>query len=157
VSSKGTPFDLPSNDPRTTRLQQAGYANISLLAVVDGRNFYRFQQQAGSSCFGTGASDATWPVGAIKCRIAAPYFPSPELPVLDLSDVGMQTGGVRPSYVRIEGFAADGVASIGAVEEDGTVTERIPVDGNVYSAPAPANTVRLVALSEDNTVLADIP
>jgi hypothetical protein len=157
VSSQGTPFDLPPNDPRTVRLQQAGYGNISVLAVAGGRNFYRFQQQSGNSCFGTGASDAAWPVGAIKCRVAAPYFPSPELPVLDLSDVAMQAGDVRPSYVRIEGFAADGVASIGAVDEDGTVTERVPVNGNVYSAPAPPNTVRLVALSQDNTVLADIP
>lgn len=156
VSSQGTPFALPPNDPRTARLQQAGYANISVLAVANGRNFYRFEQQSGASCFGTGESDATWPIGAIKCRIAPPYFPSPELPVLDLSQIAMQQGDVRPTYVRIEGFAADGVASVGAVDEDGAVIDRIPVRGNVYSAPAPPSTVRLVALSEDNTVLANV-
>jgi hypothetical protein len=157
LSSPGVPVQLPASDPRTKRLEGAGYTSISALATVRDRTFYRFDLRSGEACFGTGNSAADWPIGTIMCRIRPPYFPSPELPVLDLSMVGMDRGEATPTYLRIEGFAADGVARIGAVDAEGRVIARIPVDGNVYSAPAPLGTVRLVALGDDDQVLDELP
>jgi len=157
LSSPGVPVQLSASDPRTKRLEGAGYTSISALATVHDRTFYRFELRSGQACFGTGNSAADWPIGTIMCRIRPPDFPSPELPVLDFSLVGMDRGEAMPTYIRIEGFAADGVARIGAVDAEGRVIARIPVDGNVYSGPAPDGTVRIVALGNADQVLGQLP
>jgi hypothetical protein len=60
-------------------------------------------------------------------------------------------------YIRVEGVAADGVASVGLLDRNGKTVERVPVHGNVYGAESlPARTgVRVVALDASGNVLGD--
>jgi hypothetical protein len=69
----------------------------------------------------------------------------------------MDRGHAAMHYIRVEGVAADGVASVGLLERDGAMVERLPVRGNVYGAeslPTRAG-VRLVALDASGDILGD--
>jgi hypothetical protein len=147
LSAQGTPVTLPPNDVRTKHLRGSHVTKVALLGTVGGRSFYRVGASA-HPCYGAGRAGAAWPLGVIMCRNAPPYFPSPEMPVLDLSVVGMDRGDAEMHYIRVQGLAADGVASIGVVDRDGATVARLPVRGNVYGAESlpTATGVRLVAL-----------
>ena len=130
--------------------------DLTLLGTIGGRNIYRVGDSA-HACYGAGEADAAWPVGVIKCRNAAPYFPSQEMPLFDFSSVGMDDGDAEMHYIRIEGVAADGVASVGLLDDNGATVERLPVHGNIYGAESlPTRSgVRLVALDASGHVLGD--
>jgi hypothetical protein len=77
------------------------------------------------------------------------------MPLFDFSTVGMDRGDAAMHYIRVEGVAADGVASVGVLDQNGETLERLPVQGNVYGADSlPTRTgVRLVALDASGNVL----
>jgi hypothetical protein len=124
---------LPPNDIRTKRLHGSRITDLTLLGTIGGRSIYRVGDSA-HPCYGVGNAGTRWPLGVIVCRNAAPYFPSRETPLLDFSRVGMDRGHAAMHYIRVEGVAADGVASVGLLERDGAMVERLPVRGNVYGA-----------------------
>lgn len=158
LSATGTPVQLPPGDPRTQRLIDAGYDDVSLLATTGGRSFYRLELDSGRACFGTGATGTSWPFGRITCRIAEPYFPSAEMPILDLSVIGMDRGDAEPHFTRVQGLAADGVTTIRILGSGGTVLKSVPVHGNVYSELSPpAGSADLAGVDSDGTVVARIP
>lgn len=97
------------------------------------------------------------PLGVIVCRKAAPYFPSREMPLFDFSMVGMDRVDAEMHYIRVEGVAADGVASVGLLDRNGATVERLPASGNIYGAESlPTRTgVRLVALDASGNVVGD--
>ena len=156
VSAHGTKVALPRNDIRTKRLHGSHMDDLTLLGTIGGRNLYRVGGSA-RACYGAGDADAAWPLGVIKCRNAAPYFPSQEMPLFDFSMVGMDRGDAEMHYIRIEGVAADGVASVDLLDRNGATVERLPVHGNVYGAESvpTRNGVRLVALDASGHVLGD--
>jgi hypothetical protein len=156
VSAQGTKVALPPNDIRTKRLRGSGISDLTLLGTVGGRSLYRVGDSA-HPCFGAGDAGATWPLGVISCRNAAPYFPSREMPLFDFSMVGMDRGDAEMHYIRVEGIAADGVASVRVLDRDGATVERLPVRANVYGAESlPTRTgVRLVALDAGGNVIGD--
>jgi hypothetical protein len=156
VSARGTKVALPAGDIRSKRLRGSGIADLTLLGTVGGRSIYRVGDSA-HACYGAGDADAAWPLGVIKCRNAAPYFPSQKMPLFDFSMVGMDRGDAEMHYIRVEGVAADGVASVGLLDRDGATVERLPVHGNVYGAESlpTRNGVRLVALDASGHVVGD--
>jgi hypothetical protein len=158
LSARGQTLTLPPNDVRTKHLRGSGITQLTLLGTLRGRSFYRVGESE-HPCYGAGNAGAAWPLGVILCRNAPPYFPSPEMPVLDLSTVGMDRGDAEMHYIRVAGLAADGVASIGIVNHDGAVIERLPVRANVYGADSlpTATGVGLVALDQGGHVLARVP
>lgn len=158
VSAQGTEVRLPPKDVRTKRLRGSRITELTLLGTVGGRSLYRV---GGSEhpCYGAGDTGASWPLGVISCRIAPPYFPSPELPLFDFSTVGMDRGDAEMHYIRVEGVAADGVASVDVLDRSGATVERLPVRANVYGAESlpTATAMRLVALDASDNVVGGAP
>jgi hypothetical protein len=156
VSSPGRPITLAPGV--IEKLHLDAWSEISLLATKGTRHFYRFERPAGNPCFGTGRTDAPYPIGMISCRIAAPFFPSPEMPVLDLSVVSIEKGDTA-RFTRVQGIAADGVARVGILDADGNVAAEIPVENNVYSSDSVPRdtTAALVAVGADGRILAAVP
>jgi hypothetical protein len=154
VAATGTKITLPPADVRTKRLRGSGISDLTLLGTVGGRSIYRVGESA-HPCYGAGEAGAAWPLGVIKCRNAAPYFPSRQMPLFDFSTVRMDRADAAMHYIRVEGVAADGVASVGVLDQNGETVERLPVQGNVYGAASlPTRTgVRLVALDASGNVL----
>ena len=155
VSAAGTPVQLPARVREKLHLN--AYSEISLLATSGTRHFYRFDRGGERPCFGTGRTDALYPIGMITCRFAAPFFPSAEMPILDLSVVAIDSES-GPRFVRVSGFAADGVKRVGVLGADGEIVAEIPVRRNVYyTASPPPNAAALVALAVDGTIVASVP
>jgi hypothetical protein len=121
-------------------------------------NLYGVRRRS-AYCYGAGRAGAAAPLGVIHCMNAPTSFPSPKKPILDLSVVGMERGDAEMHFIRVEGLASDAVASIGVLDRDGTVIERLPVRANIYGAePQPTATgVRLVAFDHGGHVLARVP
>ena len=158
ISARGTLIKLPRADRRAKRLRGSGITVVTLLGTAGGENLYRVGQQSGHACYGAGRTGAKWPLGVITCRIASPYFPSPEMPILDMSGAGMEWGHGPMHFLQVAGVAADGVASIGILDENGTVIESIPVHGNIYGASSlPADAVSLQARDASDHVLTQVP
>lgn len=156
VSARGTKVALPARDIRTKRLAGSRITELTLLGTIGGRSIYRVGDSA-HPCYGAGDAGASWPLGVIACRNAAPYFPSRQMPLFDFSTVGMDRGDGEMHYIRIVGVAADGVASVGLLDRNGATVERLPVRGNVYGAESlPTRSgVRLVALDASGNVVGD--
>jgi hypothetical protein len=158
VSSAGPTINLPAGDPRTTHLVDGGLVAVEQLAVHNGRAFYRLSMKSGDTCFGSGSPAATWPIDAFKCSIAAPVFPSPNRPILDMSHVELRAGDPQPHFTKLEGIAADGVTAIELRDESGQALARLPVVDNVYwDVNPPASAVSGVALDAAGHALADLP
>jgi hypothetical protein len=158
VSAQGIEVSLPPKDVRTKRLRGSHMTDLTLLGTVGGRNLYRVGGPE-HPCYGAGDAGASWPLGVISCRIAPPYFPSPEMPLFDFSTVGMDRGDAEIHYIRVEGVAADGVASVAVLDRSGATVERLPVRANVYGAESlpTATGVRLVALDASGNVVGGAP
>jgi hypothetical protein len=158
VSAVGAPVALPAGDRRTTHLLEAGFGDIERIAIHGGRAFYRLNLTSGKACYGAGPAAAEWPLGVIKCTFTEPGFPSPKRPILDGSLVALSQGYAQPHLVRVQGFAADGVAEIAVRDASGATITRLPVINNVYwTENPPANSVSLAALDASGRVLATSP
>jgi hypothetical protein len=128
--------------------------SVRLIAVRGTRRYYRITRRAGRDCFGIGATAASGDHFSVACSAA---FPSPERPILDRSVFGADTGESL-HVITLEGFAADGVATIGLENLAGVVARRIRVTGNVYRLGAvPPGLVRIVALDTNGKVLFAVP
>jgi len=155
MSATGTPVALPA--ATIAKLHLTSFSRISLMASHGQMRFYRLDRGAGTPCFARGRTDAPYPIGMIACRTAAPYFPSADMPILDLSTVEI-SGTDGPHLLRAEGFAADGVAAVALVDGHGSIVKRLPVTGNVYyDDEVPNNATGLEALAADGQTLAQIP
>ena len=79
------------------------------------------------------------------------------MPLFDFSVVGMDRSDAEMHFIRVEGVAAEGVASVGLLDHNGETVDRLSVHGNVYGAESlPTRTgVRLVALDASGNVLGD--
>lgn len=144
----GTPFALPADDRRTQRLRGSGYTDLERLATRGTTNFFRFGTTSGRSCYATGPVGAPWPLGSITCRFAEPSFPSPDVPILDDSVVEVRAEGA--TYLRVKGFAADGVTAVAVFDAQDRLVVRVPVSDNVYAAETvPRGGVRLEPLQAD--------
>jgi hypothetical protein len=105
----------------------------NLLAVRHGRALYRLRLASGAPCFGVGRASDIGSPGSVICPRGG--FPSGGDPLLDFSVYEGTRHDLRElSLYRVEGFAADGVASVQFFRPNGDVALTVPVSGNVYSA-----------------------
>jgi len=138
-------------------LAALGGTAIRQIAERDGRAYFVIDKQDGSHCYASGDVAAADLFGGIICP-RSPGFPSPEQPILDMSVFhGRPLNAGMPTLWRLEGFAADGVANVGLVTADGTLTALTPVIDNVYIAEGsalPDEPVKeIVALDSNGTRL----
>jgi hypothetical protein len=159
-STPGTPVTVPNDLVQGSRIHQPrNHPNVIfpvftgqawLVATLGDRTFFRVQTTSGHDCWGAGRVGG-WirhgvvnPFGHIGCRLAAPYFPSPEMPTDDQSIVGQDRGEPAMHYYTIEGLAADGVAAVEGLDASGAVVVRVPVEHNAYyMAQVPATVVKI--------------
>jgi hypothetical protein len=145
VSSKGTRVQVPK---QTAAWHPTGVGRLFHLATRNGRAFYRFDGP-GDNCFGVGDAASVGVLGHAACADAS-------APLIDLSIVEITRA--RPDevrLVRVEGVAADRVATVGVMGVNGEIGARIPVVGNLYSMPFPpvGATRGLAALDASGAVL----
>lgn len=138
-----------SNEGRSVALfdgptwRGAGVGHVALLAVRGERALYRLEANAGP-CVGAGPADTPGKLGSVDCPRGP--FPTADLPVVDLSVYEATSHeNHEVSLYRVEGVAADGVATIAFLRPNGTVALKVPVRANVYEAssvpPGPVATV----------------
>jgi hypothetical protein len=160
LTAIGRPYDLPAGDARTERLEEAGLKAVTLLSSRDGRSFFRLDYASGRSCWAMGDAARSWPLGGITCRIAEPWFPSRELPVLDdsVAEQDGARGDPAPHLTRLQGFAVDGVAEISVRDAAGRELVRVPVVSNTYVAQnLPRTAAYAVAFGSDGRKIVEIP
>jgi hypothetical protein len=115
------------------RLRSARIPSGDVLAVRNGRAFYRLNRVNGDPCFGAGPAGDLGSPGSVICPRGG--WPRAGDPVLDFSVYEGTRHDIRElSLFRVEGFAADGVAAIEFFRPNGDVALTVPVVGNVYAA-----------------------
>lgn len=119
---------------RTPRnLDGVGVSEIRLVASRDEIRFFVIRREDGSRCYALGLASSGNHFGQVSCP--GPTFPTQARPILDLSGWTAVPG--HSQHLRpLVGFAADGVASVGALGPSGTVA-RTAVHKNVYLLPSP--------------------
>jgi len=127
LSNHGRPISV-----RSLRIPQAHVLSGSVLAVRNGRAFYRFILASGDPCFGGGAATDLGTPGSLVCPHGG--FPRAGEAILDLSIYEGTRRGVRElELYRAEGFAADGIAAVQFFRPNGDVALTVPVSANVFS------------------------
>jgi hypothetical protein len=151
VGAKGRAIHLTQRQAR--RLSGAPTSgSLSLLAIRDGRAFYRLGD-ARARCYAVGDARSLGTVGAVTCW-------DESQPLMDFSVVDLSSGSrSEMRFFRIEGIAADQVSSVGVLGSNGDVVARVPVVGNVYvlSTPPRAPVRGLVALDSRGRPLVALP
>jgi hypothetical protein len=151
VGTKGTMIQLSQRQAR--RLIGAPTSGpLSLLAIRDGRAFYRLGD-ARARCYAVGDARSVGTVGAVACW-------DDSEPLMDFSVVDLSSGSrSEMRFFRIEGIAADQVSSVGVLGLNGDVVARVPVVGNVYAMAAPPGTPArgLVGLDSRGNPLVALP
>ncbi len=117
---------------RGLRLNSALVTSGNVLAVRQGRALYRLNRANGDPCFGVGPANELGSPGSVICPRGG--FPRAGNPVLDFSVYEGTRHDMREfSLVRVEGFAADGVAAVEFFRPNGEVALTVPVVANVYA------------------------
>lgn len=132
LSAKGTKVSLSPRAHRGARfLFQGTLPEVYLLGIRGERAFYRIVGQGHTNCFAVGSADALGTLGGIGCwrRLSA---------LLDKSVVEIARGSSQPRLLRIEGFAADGITRVEALDQSGRTVAEAPVSNNIYFLGAPA-------------------
>jgi hypothetical protein len=119
------------NDPRLRRL--GGLVSIRLLANRGGYRFYvvDLKGQRPQRCFATGRANQRSLLGSLHCAERW-NFPSAKLPVLDESVWEASREHPEWHVFRLQGFAADGVAKVGLLDEHDRLVAAVPVVSNTY-------------------------
>jgi hypothetical protein len=129
-STRGKPVALAWSSARAFHVSSA-----TVVALREGRAFYRLVTADGV-CYATGPAAEVGMIGGEECPPAG-TFPSAARPLLDLSvyEADQHTGHTVHAF-RIEGFAADGVATVALRSPSGRESVRVPVSQNVFALHA---------------------
>ena len=140
----------PSIAIRGLQMKWARITSGNVLAVRQGRAFYRLDRDNGEPCFGAGRASRVGTPGSIICPRGG--FPTAGNPVLDFSVYESSRHDVRElSLFRAEGLAADGIAAVEFLRPSGRVALTVPVSANVYaSSTAPDGPVIGFAAVDDH-------
>jgi hypothetical protein len=127
ISNEGTPVptsSLPLSHDSTMDDAMTGLgfpSSLQELGTVNGVTFYASRRADGHYCFLIKRDGGG---GGVSCDLAG-TFPSPATPVW-----------VFPPYAGLNGYAADGVASVKGLDGSGDVVVAVPVTNNLFAAPA---------------------
>jgi hypothetical protein len=128
-------------------------SSVALLATRDGRVYLRFvREEDGAICYGAG--EANGALGIVSCPRD---FPSAKKPIEDFSGGWSSHDGTIIKLTRVEGIAADGVASVALRTTRGDYVARSPVVANVYAFQSPPVASTLVAFAANGTIVYEKP
>ena len=154
ISNQGTPVATSSLSlSQDTGLAQAmaelkDPATMHLLGTLNGTSFYAAQRPDGVYCFAVDSGGDGKGFGCAALSPTPDMFPSAQRPVFFFP----------PASVHLVGFAADGVASVSAVDASGAVLETVPVSKNIFAGPAvPDDATAVEALDASGNVIATEP
>jgi hypothetical protein len=150
ISNGGTSVPTTSVLPGETKLDAAMQelkvgGTMQSLGTLNGVEFYATRNADGHFCFAMVRVEGQFGKG-FGCDLNAADFPSPELQALTF-----------PAFTRLQGVAADGVATVQALDENGNVLDSTPVENNLFASanevpPGAASAIR--TLDENGNVTA---
>jgi hypothetical protein len=132
IVSGERPTQIPAKTQET--LARLGVTSIRQIATRGERVYYVLETVSGKRCFALGYVGQENLFGSAACLGTSSAFPSPSEPMLDWSVFHTRPGDGASHVWRLEGFAADGVASVGVITVDGDLEAVTPVQDNVYMA-----------------------
>jgi hypothetical protein len=129
ISNSGTPVSVSSVLPGETKLDAALQelkvsGTMQSLGTLNGVSFYATRNADGHFCFAMVRVDGQFGKG-FGCDLNADGFPSAKIQALTFPDV-----------MRLQGVAADGVASVQALDANGNVLDSTPVENNLFASTA---------------------
>ena len=132
------------NSPALKRLN--GKVSIRLLATRGGRSFYVIEVHGPriSQCLAIAREGRPDLFRGFECG-SGDDFPSRRRPIADFSAFYSKRGG-ETHIDRLEGFAADAVAKVALLDEDGKLVAPVPVIDNTYLRMTGFPTGRLQAI-----------
>jgi hypothetical protein len=136
MASGVSPRDPASEQEDRARFEASSFRQI---ATRGNRVFFVADRSGGGLCVSVADIGDPDVIGSIGC---SPDFPSAERPIFDESRIharviydskGRFRGLAEPqTAMRLEGFAADGVASVALLTVEGAIEAVTPVEDNVY-------------------------
>jgi hypothetical protein len=150
ISNGGTPVSLSSVLPGETKLDAAMHelelgGTMQSLGTLNGVAFYATRNAHGHFCIAMVRVDGQFGKG-FGCDLNADGFPSASVQALTF-----------PDFTRLQGVAADGVATVQALDENGSVLDSTPVEDNLFASttdvPAGAATA-IRTLDADGKIIA---
>jgi len=137
-STQGRPVTLR---PDAARLFNGYAVEARLLATEAGRAFYRLRRPPDVECYATGKASHLGEIGSMGC----PARPGGQ-PLVEFGAFS-QKRSERPHADRLEGFAADEVATVAAIDEHGNRLAEVKPRANIYVfRPAPRDARQVIAL-----------
>ncbi|HEY3541768.1 MAG TPA: hypothetical protein VGK79_04420 [Gaiellaceae bacterium] len=125
ISNNGTPVPTADVLPGRSQLDQALQEmqvgeTMQLLGTVNGVRIYAARNAAGRICLAIDHVAQTYEKGVL-CDLNEPGFPSPGEEALTFPG-------------RLQGIAADGVATVAFVDAQGNVLDSTPVTDNLFAS-----------------------
>ncbi len=157
ISNSGTPVTSSSVLPGETKFEAAMKelkisGTMQSLGRLNGVAFYAARNAEGHFCFGmTARVDEHVRKGGFGCDLYADDFPSAKVQALTFPDV-----------TRLQGVAADGVATVQALDENGNVLDSTPVENNLFASktdvpPGAATAIRTLDADGNVTATEQLP
>jgi hypothetical protein len=127
ISNGGTPVSLGTVMPGETKLDDAMQTlkvggTMQSLGTLNGVAFYATRNADGNFCFAMVHVDGQ-PGKGFGCDLNADNFPSADVQALTFPDPN-----------RLQGVAADGVATVQALDANGNVLDSTPVEDNLFAS-----------------------
>jgi hypothetical protein len=164
LSNAGTPASTERVDLGDLQILHDDHvdlsAGVTLLATRDATAFYITRTDDGRTCLLTGPAGGTEPARITINTPCERNFPSATRPILGYYVLARAPRSDVQSIFALRGLAADGVASVDAVDASGRVLMQAPVTDNVYStdhssshAPGGASVTRIEARDSAGNVV----
>jgi hypothetical protein len=127
ISNDGTAVPVSSVLPGESKLDAAMQElkvsdTMQSLGTLNGIAFYATRNADGNFCLAMVRVDGPFGKG-FGCDLNADGFPSPQRQALTF-----------PALTRLQGIAADGVASVQALDANGNVLDSTPVEHNLFAS-----------------------
>jgi hypothetical protein len=155
ISNQGTPVSVSSVLPGETKLDAAMQelkvsGTMQSLGTLNGIAFYATRNAEGDFCFAMVRVDEQFGKG-FGCDLNADGFPSADVQALTF-----------PQFTRLQGVAADGVATVEALDANGNVLDSTPVENNLFASttdlsPGTATAVRSLDAQGNVTATQPLP
>ena len=129
ISNDGTPMPVSTVLPGETKLDDAMRelkvsGTMQSLGTLNGVAFYATRNADDDFCFAMVRVDGQFGKG-FGCDLNADNFPSATVQALTF-----------PDFTRLQGVAADGVATVQALDANGNVLDSTPVTNNLFASTA---------------------
>jgi hypothetical protein len=155
ISNDGSPVSVSTVLPGETKLDAAMQelkvgGTMQSLGTLNGVAFYATRNADGDFCFAMVRIDGQLGKG-FGCDLNADNFPSAHVQALTF-----------PDLTRLQGVAADGVATVQALDADGAVLDSTPVENNLFASIAvmpdgAATAIRTLDASGNVTATQQLP